>query len=115
MTAVDLTSLGVQDLLQLDAAIIAELRRRGLVRTSNKPLGDVAEAVVHAARGGVLVFDLDFNLTEAREVDAAEIEQTRLVAHVNGRQPTLRWVRSVGTEVTAEMQAAWTRLNETPT
>ena len=51
----------------------------------------------------------------AREVDASDIEQTRLVAHVNGRQPTLRWVRSTGTDVTAEMQAAWTCLNETPT
>ncbi|GAA2373716.1 hypothetical protein [Gordonia cholesterolivorans] len=160
---VDLTALGVQDLLRLDAAIIAELRRRGLVRTSNKPLGDVAEAVVHAARGGVLepnstkshditapggqriqvkamgvrsagtaakfsafrstdittavflVFDLDFHLIEAREVDAADIEQTKVVAHVNGRKPTLRWVRSVGTDVTTEMQAAWTRINETST
>ncbi|MFM9376280.1 DUF6998 domain-containing protein [Gordonia sp. VNK21] len=151
----DLTGLGVQDLLRLEAAINTELRRRGLVRTSNKPLGDVAEAVVHAARGGVLepnstkshdittpdgrriqvkamgvrsagaaakfspfrstdfttavflVFDRDFDLTEAREVTASDIEQTRLVAHINGRQPSLSWVRSVGTDVTAEMQQAW--------
>ncbi|WP_344783155.1 hypothetical protein [Gordonia caeni] len=157
-----MTALGVQDLLRLDGAVLAELRRRGLVRTGNKPLGDVAEAVVHAARDGVLepnstkshdittpagdriqvkamgvrsagtaakfgafrstdfttavflVFDIDFNLIEAREVDAAVIEQTRLVTHINGRQPTLRWVRTVGTDVTAEMQAAWAGLNQTP-
>lgn len=38
----------------MEASIIAELRQRGLVRTNNKPLGDIAEQVVLAARGGVL-------------------------------------------------------------
>lgn len=51
-TGIDLAVLGVQDLLQLDAEIIAQLRRRNLARTDNKPLGDIAEAVVPAARGG---------------------------------------------------------------
>lgn len=50
----DLSDLRVKDLLQLEAGIVAELRHRGLVRTNNKPLGDIAEQVVLAARGGRL-------------------------------------------------------------
>lgn len=50
----DLATLRVRGLLQLEAAIVYELRGRGLVRTNNKPLGDIAEQVVLAARGGVL-------------------------------------------------------------
>ncbi|WP_336794173.1 DUF6998 domain-containing protein [Gordonia malaquae] len=49
-----LTGMSVQDLLRLDADIIAELRARGVVRTSNKPIGDIAEAIVHTARGGAM-------------------------------------------------------------
>lgn len=49
-----LSDLKVKDLLQLDAAVVAELRHRGLVRTNNKPLGDIAEQVVLKARGGYL-------------------------------------------------------------
>lgn len=52
--APDLTNLRVRELLQLEASIVSELRGRGLVRTNNKPLGDIAEQVVLAARGGVL-------------------------------------------------------------
>lgn len=50
----DLTSMTVPALLGLEASIVEELRRRGLVRSNNKPLGDIAEQVVLAARGGVL-------------------------------------------------------------
>ena len=50
----DLKTLRVRELLQLEASIVSELRGRGLVRTNNKPLGDIAEQVVLAARGGVL-------------------------------------------------------------
>ena len=50
----NLRSLRVKDLLRLEASINAELRSRGLVRTNNKPLGDIAEQVVLGARGGVL-------------------------------------------------------------
>lgn len=51
---IDLTGVGVRSLLGLEASILAELNRRGLVRTSNKPLGDIAEQIVLRARGGVL-------------------------------------------------------------
>ncbi|MEJ5928845.1 hypothetical protein WG915_09515 [Corynebacterium sp. H128] len=50
----DVSKLRVKELLQTEAAIVAELRQRGLVRTNNKPLGDIAEQVVLAARGGIL-------------------------------------------------------------
>src|SRR5699024_12376035 len=50
----DLRVLGVKDLLQLEAGIVSEFRNRGLVRTNNKPLGDIAEQVVLRARGGTL-------------------------------------------------------------
>lgn len=51
---VELEELTVRELLQLEAGVIRELRRRDLVRTNNKPLGDIAEQIVLAARGGVL-------------------------------------------------------------
>lgn len=50
----DVSRLRVRELLQVEASIVAELRQRGLVRTNNKPLGDIAEQVVFAARGGVI-------------------------------------------------------------
>jgi hypothetical protein len=34
------------------AALMRELRKRGVVRTNNNPVGDIAEAVVHAHYGG---------------------------------------------------------------
>ena len=49
-----LSGLTVPALLGLEASIVEEWRRRGLVRSNNKPLGDIAEQVVLAARGGVL-------------------------------------------------------------
>jgi len=127
--------------------------RRELVRTNNKPLGDVAEYVVWLARGGVLernstkshdittpsghriqvkamenraagagakfssfrsagyhtavflVFDAAFEIMEAYEVGADHIEQhVRFVPHVAGRQSSLTQVRTLGTDITAEMQ-----------
>lgn len=59
-----------------------------------------------------LVFDGDCELTEAYEVPADSVsEQIRFVAHVNGRQPTLREVRALGTNVADEMRAAYSRLD----
>lgn len=60
----NLAALRVRDLLRLEAGIISELRGRGLVRTNNKPLGDIAEQVVLAARGGVL----EANSTKSHDV-----------------------------------------------
>ena len=41
----DLARLTVKELLLLEASIVTELRRREL-RTSNKPIGDIAEHIV---------------------------------------------------------------------
>lgn len=50
----DVSDLSVKQLLRLEASVVTELRRRNLVRTNNKPLGDIAEYVVWLARGGTL-------------------------------------------------------------
>jgi len=34
------------------AAVMRELRRRDIIRTNNNPVGDIAEAIVHAHYGG---------------------------------------------------------------
>lgn len=60
----DLTQLNIRDLLVLEAAIVGELRSRELVRTSNKPIGDIAEQVVLQARGGFL----EANSTKSHDV-----------------------------------------------
>lgn len=91
----DLSALRVKDLLQLQAAIVSELRGRGLVRTNSKSLGDIAEQIVLA-----------------REVPAADIEaRTRYTPHINGRQPRLRQIESLGDDVTEEMRAAYAALD----
>lgn len=156
----DVTQLSVKHLLLLEAAVVKEFRRRDLVRTNNKPLGDIAEYVVWLARGGVLepnstkshdittesgqriqvkamanraagagarfspfrsagyhtavflVFDSAFEIAEAFEVEADQIEEhVRFVPHVAGRQPSLSQARALGTMVTAEMQAAYARID----
>ncbi|MGF2949269.1 DUF6998 domain-containing protein [Microbacterium alcoholitolerans] len=160
----NVTRLSVKHLMQLEASIVTELRRRELVRTNNKPLGDIAEHVVWLARGGVLepnstkshdittasghriqvkamanraagagarfspfrsagyhsavflVFDSTFEITEAYEVEADLIEaHVRFVPHVAGRQPSLTQVRTLGTDVTAEMQSAYARIDDSLT
>lgn len=49
----DVSGMSIKD-LRLEASIVGELRRRDLVRTNNKPLGDIAKQVVLVARGGAL-------------------------------------------------------------
>ena len=158
----DVSRLSVKHLMRLEASIVTELRRRDLVRTNNKPLGDIAEYVVWLARGGVLepnstkshdittpsghriqvkamanraagagarfspfrsagyhtavflVFDSAFEIVEAFEVDAEHIEEhVRFIPHVAGRQPSLTQVRTLGTDVTAEMQSAYAGIDGT--
>lgn len=46
--------LRVRELLQVEAGIVAERLQRGLVRTKNKSMGDIAERVVLTAHGGFL-------------------------------------------------------------
>jgi hypothetical protein len=47
----DLSVLSVRDLLQLNASIGDELRAREICRTSNNPVGDVAEFLFHRTFG----------------------------------------------------------------
>jgi hypothetical protein len=51
---VDLTQATARELMQLESSIISQLLKRGLVRTRNKPIGDLAEAAVSKAFGGEL-------------------------------------------------------------
>jgi hypothetical protein len=51
---VDLGAMATGELLGLSRAILAELRRRGVIRTGNAPAGDYAELLVRVATGGEL-------------------------------------------------------------
>ena len=50
----ELSDFSPRELLRLDVQILGELKKRGLVRGNNKPLGDIAEYIVLLARGGIL-------------------------------------------------------------
>ena len=52
------------ELLAQYAATLVELRRRGVLRTNNAPLGDYAEWLLHRALGGALA-----NSTSAKSYD----------------------------------------------
>src|SRR3954451_10465145 len=47
-------AMATGELLGLSRAILAELRRRGVIRTGNAPAGDYAELLVRVATGGQL-------------------------------------------------------------
>lgn len=51
---IDPEQMTVAELLGAYAAVLAELRTRGVVRTNNAPVGDYAETLVAAALGGSL-------------------------------------------------------------
>ncbi len=52
MASVDLAGLSVRELLALWAGSPRELRRRGVVRTFNSPIADIAEELVALHYGG---------------------------------------------------------------
>ena len=54
MRADELQDLRIGELLALSRAILAELKRRGVIRTGNAPAGDYAELLVQRATGGTL-------------------------------------------------------------
>lgn len=51
---IDLGGLGIGELLALSRRILAELRRRGVIRSGNAPAGDYAELLVQRATTGEL-------------------------------------------------------------
>jgi hypothetical protein len=82
MSKLDLPTLGVLDLLQTYAEVIEELRRRGIVRTSNNPVGDYAEWLVSTSLG----LHLDGN--SQRGYDATGTDGRRY--QIKGRRITPR-------------------------
>ena len=89
---IDISQLSLQDLLRFERAINNELRTRNLVRTNNKPLGDIAEAVVYFARGGTL----EPNSTRSHDIttkDGTRIQVkavTQVAGKVRGQFSTFR-------------------------
>lgn len=80
MAPEDLRALSVRDLLGLWAAIMRELRDRGLIRSSNNPVADLAEGYV-AGR-----LELTLATTVTAGYDAAAPDGTRY--QVKGRRMT---------------------------
>lgn len=64
----DPRALSVRQLLASGVAIIDELLRRGVVRTRNSPLGDLAETIALRAYGGTLAANSEksYDLTTAQ-------------------------------------------------
>ena len=52
MMDIDLTARTVPELLRLWTGSMSELRARGLIRTGNNPVGDLAEAIAYEHYGG---------------------------------------------------------------
>jgi hypothetical protein len=74
----DLTQATVGELLGLSRRILAELRRRGVVRTGNAPAGDYAELLVLRATGG----DLAPNSQKSWDVCTRDGERLQVKARV---------------------------------
>jgi hypothetical protein len=51
---IDLGDLGIGELLALSRRILAEPRRRGVIRSGNAPAGDYAQLLVQRATSGEL-------------------------------------------------------------
>jgi hypothetical protein len=71
-----LVDLSVGELLALSCGILAELRRRGVIRSGNAPAGDYAELLVQRATEGTLApssqksWDLETSTGERLQVKA---------------------------------------------
>lgn len=101
----DLPVLSARQLLERIEHALRELLRRGIVRSRNEPLGDVAERIVWLARGGTL----EPNSARSHDVTTHAGDRIQVKARTTltgGR------VKGLGTEVTDEMRAAHARLDE---
>ncbi|RXZ72785.1 DUF6998 domain-containing protein [Agromyces albus] len=90
----------VGQLLTLYADILTELRRRGLVRTKNAPLGDLAEYAAALAYGGLLAKNSEksYDLTAA---DGRRIQvKARSVDRNASPSQTFSPIRTLGFDVT---------------
>ena len=79
---VDLTNLSLRSLLGLHAAIVEELRLRGVVRSTNNPTGDLAEYLFCRA------FSWQQESNSKRGFDARDSGGTRY--QIKGRRPHRR-------------------------
>lgn len=62
------------------AAILAELRERGVVRTANAPLGDYAEHLAHRVYGGTI----ERNSKKSYDIEAADGKLVQVKARTLG-------------------------------
>jgi hypothetical protein len=74
----DLARLNLAELFRLYRGILAELRRRKIVRTENAPAGDYAEYLVAAAFGG----ELAGNSEKSYDILSADQERLQVKARV---------------------------------
>ena len=74
----DLADKRTGELLALSRAILAELRRRGVIRTGNAPAGDYAELLVRVATGG----ELAANSQKSWDVKTPDGERLQVKARV---------------------------------
>jgi hypothetical protein len=75
---IDLGDLGIGELLALSRRILAELRRRGVIRSGNAPAGDYAELLVQRATSG----ELAPNSQKSWDVVARDGERLQVKARV---------------------------------
>lgn len=81
----NLGDLSAKQLLQVESMVLDQLIQRGLVRTRNKPIGDLAEAAVSAAMGGTLAANskasFDFEVGAKRvQVKALQLSKGRAIS-----------------------------------
>lgn len=73
-----LAKMSVGELLGLSRRILAELRRRGVIRSGNAPAGDYAELLVQRASGG----ELAANAQKSWDVETSAGEHLQVKARV---------------------------------
>jgi hypothetical protein len=81
----DLADRSVAELLSGYAATLADLRRRGVVRSNNAPAGDYAEWLVKQAVGGQLVENFS---VKSYDIDAPKHGRIQVKARVVSNPPT---------------------------
>lgn len=81
MDRLDLTGASVGELGRLYRSILAELRRRGVIRTGNAPVGDYAEWLVARASGGTLAPNTSQSSWDVEAPDGEHLQvKSRFVA-----------------------------------
>lgn len=90
----DPAALTVRQLLASSVAVIDELLRRGLIRTRNSPLGDLAESLALRAYGGELAPNSEKSF-DLRTADGRRLQvKARLVRLDDKRSQTFSAFRS---------------------